>query len=189
MNSSNPSWQLLRTKFETLNPQAIRVAYDVYLEFESQFKTVEDYDRENATRIRRWDAFKEKEEFLYELLDAFTKQNVSTEQYTTLLWDSNGDQRTMLKVYKDYYKTVPMQNRPNPAFATTGWGGKGRKRATPKRAAPKWIQTARHVTVKGNRGKPDSTKVVFRNSATGELRVRKMVVRSDGTKRASYVKF
>jgi hypothetical protein len=50
-------------------------------------------------------------------------------------------------------------------------------------AAAKWISTKRTAIVKGTK-----KKTVYRNSKTGELRVRKMVVRPDGTKRASYVK-
>jgi hypothetical protein len=54
----------------------------------------------------------------------------------------------------------------------------------------KWVRTARKVTVKGARGKPAAQKTVYRNSATGELRVRKLVARPpDGIRRASYVKF
>ena len=48
----------------------------------------------------------------------------------------------------------------------------------------KWVRTASKVAVKGG-----SLKTVYRNSNTGEQRVRKMVARPDGTKRATYVKF
>ena len=58
-----------------------------------------------------------------------------------------------------------------------------------KNKTSRWLPTQRKVSVKGARGKPATSKTVFRNSATGEFRVRKMVVRSDGSKRASYVKF
>jgi hypothetical protein len=58
-----------------------------------------------------------------------------------------------------------------------------------KNKTARWLPTKRKVSVKGARGKPASSKTVYRNSATGELRVRKMVARSDGSKRASYVKF
>jgi hypothetical protein len=61
--------------------------------------------------------------------------------------------------------------------------------AVKKSQKPKWIKTDRKVTVKGGRGKPAAKKTVYRNAANGELRVCKMVARSDGSKRASYVKF
>ena len=69
---------------------------------------------------------------------------------------------------------------------------KGAKPAKPKNATTAkktWERTDRKVTVKGGRGKPCSKKTVYRCSKTGELRVRKMVARPDGTKRATYVKF
>ena len=56
-------------------------------------------------------------------------------------------------------------------------------------AAPKWIKTARKATVSGGRGKPAVIKTVYRNSETGEHRVRKMATRRDGTQRVTYVKF
>ena len=62
----------------------------------------------------------------------------------------------------------------------------GKKKASSSVAT--WKRTARKVTIKKARG-PDVTKTVYRNSATGELRVRKLVSRSDGSKRVSYVSF
>jgi hypothetical protein len=53
----------------------------------------------------------------------------------------------------------------------------------------KWVRTARKATINGKRGKPAVKKTVYCNSATGEMRVRKMVPRRDGTVRATYVKF
>jgi hypothetical protein len=47
----------------------------------------------------------------------------------------------------------------------------------------KWTRTSRKVDVK------HVTKTVYRNSKTGELRVRKLVARPDGSRRVSYVKF
>ena len=52
-----------------------------------------------------------------------------------------------------------------------------------KNTKPKWINTKRTTTVKSVK------KTVYRNSVTGELRVRKMVPRSDGRIRATYVKY
>jgi hypothetical protein len=65
---------------------------------------------------------------------------------------------------------------------------KKKKPAAKKTTAATWKRTARKVTIKKARG-PDVTKTVYRNSATGELRVRKLVSRSDGSKRVSYVSF
>ena len=58
-----------------------------------------------------------------------------------------------------------------------------------KRKTARWERTKRTANVKCGRGKPMTTKTVYRNTMTGELRVRKMVASKDGTKRASYVKF
>ena len=74
----------------------------------------------------------------------------------------------------------------------TWQGGKPRRPSTaPKKATttPKWIKTARKATVSGGRGKPPVKKTVYRNSKTGEQRVRKMATRPDGSKRVAYVKF
>ena len=74
-------------------------------------------------------------------------------------------------------------------------GGKPRKLSKRGRASKpaatkaKWVRTARKATVKGGRGKPATQKTVYRNSTTGELRVRKLVARPDGTRRVSYIKF
>ena len=77
---------------------------------------------------------------------------------------------------------------PNASFLT--WNNSpvvgGKRRAS---NSVKWAKTGRKAMVKGGKGKPPTSKTVFRNSSTGELRVRKMVVRQDGTKRATYVKF
>jgi hypothetical protein len=55
-----------------------------------------------------------------------------------------------------------------------------------KPASSKWVSTGRKATVVTNR-KP-TQRTVYRNSSTGELRVRKMVVRPDGTRKVTYVK-
>ena len=70
--------------------------------------------------------------------------------------------------------------------ATTFAGG---GKHTSKRPVSKWVSTGRKVSIKAGRGKPAALKTVYRNSKTGEQRVRKMVARPDGSKRASYVKF
>jgi hypothetical protein len=64
----------------------------------------------------------------------------------------------------------------------------GNKKKTPAKTA-KWTRTGRKVTVQGSRGKPSTVKTVYRNTTTGEQRVRKMVARPDGSRRVSYVKF
>jgi hypothetical protein len=61
------------------------------------------------------------------------------------------------------------------------------KKTTKKAATCKWMLTSRTVTTTIQ--KQQKTRAVYRNTATGELRVRKMVTRPDGTKRASYIKF
>jgi hypothetical protein len=70
-------------------------------------------------------------------------------------------------------------------------GGAATKKWGIKRAAlpAKWVSTGDKASVKAGRGKPASLKTVYRNTASGELRVRKMVARPDGNKRVSYVKF
>jgi hypothetical protein len=69
--------------------------------------------------------------------------------------------------------------------AVGGRGGGGSN----KRAKGKWTRTTRKARVKIVGSSSFATKTVYRNTATGELRVRKMVARPDGTKRASYAKF
>lgn len=75
-------------------------------------------------------------------------------------------------------------------------GGRHRQRnafaANKKKAgACKWVSTGKTVTISAPRNKGRAAKkTVYRNTSTGEFRVRKMVAsRSDGTKRVSYVKF
>lgn len=65
-------------------------------------------------------------------------------------------------------------------------GGKSQK----KDLKCTWTRTTRKVQVKSGRGKDATTtiKTVYKNSKTGEHRVRKMVTR-DGKKNAIYVKF
>ena len=69
--------------------------------------------------------------------------------------------------------------------APDGEGGGSRKSST----TAKWVCTARKVSVKSGKGKPMTHKTVYRNSNTGELRVRKITVHPGGSRRISYVKF
>jgi len=61
---------------------------------------------------------------------------------------------------------------------------------TKSKLHPKWQRTTRKVHVTEGRGKKAKTveKTVYKNSKTGELRVRKMVTRN-GERKATYVKF
>ena len=68
-----------------------------------------------------------------------------------------------------------------PLKASTGGSSKHTKRSS---IAAKWVRTTRKVAVKGG-----SRKTIYRNGNTGEQRVRKMVAKPDGSKRATYVKF
>ena len=79
------------------------------------------------------------------------------------------------------------KQKENAAFLT--WAGKSDGRGGGNRGGVKWVKTGRKAMVKGGRGKPPTSKTVYRNSMTGESRVRKMVARPDGTKRATYVSF
>jgi hypothetical protein len=72
-------------------------------------------------------------------------------------------------------------------YATRTWGG-GHAINT-RATTSKWVSTGDKASVKDGRGKPASLKTVYRNTASGELRVRKMVARPGGNKRVSYVKF
>ena len=58
-----------------------------------------------------------------------------------------------------------------------------------KQASSKWVSTGRKATVVTKR-KPLSTaqRTLYRNNSTGELRVRKMAARPDGTRKVTYVK-
>jgi hypothetical protein len=49
----------------------------------------------------------------------------------------------------------------------------------------KWVSTKRIVAT----GRAGTKKTVYRNSSTGDVRVRKLVSRPDGSKRYAYVKF
>jgi hypothetical protein len=77
----------------------------------------------------------------------------------------------------------------NPNERRHGGGARREGKKGKVHVVAKWVSTGRNVTIKATRTKPSSTKRVFRNSATGELRVRKMAVRPDGSRRATYVRF
>jgi hypothetical protein len=67
----------------------------------------------------------------------------------------------------------------------TAKGGAKKQRKSSKRPATKWTRTTKKVTVTSRDGKK-TQKTLYRNAATGELRVRKMVTRA-GKKVAAYV--
>ena len=50
----------------------------------------------------------------------------------------------------------------------------------------KWLATGRKVTI-AKRGKPPCKKTLYKNSVTGELRVRKCRTAKDGTRKYVYV--
>ena len=78
-----------------------------------------------------------------------------------------------------------------PALGTVTWNFPGGSRGKGRGKGGKWERTAQKVVIKKTGGGKAGTakKTVYRNRKTGELRVRKMVARSDGKKRASYFKF
>ena len=106
--------------------------------------------------------FRHMVQFLFDEIRESEKLQTQKQQQQFLTWSSDGNARA--------------QANPNA-------GGSA------KTNNARWLPTQRKVSVKGARGKPAASKTVYRNSATGELRVRKMVARSNGSKRASYVKF
>lgn len=69
------------------------------------------------------------------------------------------------------------------------WGGGGRQTRRKTTAAAKWTRTGQKVTLT-RRGKPACTKTVYKDSKTGELRVRKCVTSAkDGSRKYIYVKW
>jgi hypothetical protein len=72
--------------------------------------------------------------------------------------------------------TIPGEKGETKIRMSSSGGNGGRKKQT-------WISTKRTTTVKSVK------KTVYRNTTTGELRVRKMVSKPDGRLRATYVKF
>ncbi len=68
-----------------------------------------------------------------------------------------------------------------------------RAEAPRHKAPPKWVSTGLKASIKRPRsassGPASSLKTVFKNSVTGELRVRKATVAKDGSRKFSYVKF
>jgi serine/threonine protein kinase len=67
------------------------------------------------------------------------------------------------------------------------------KRERAKNAPAKWVSTGLKASVKrphsASSGPASSLKTVFKNSVTGELRVRKATVAKNGSRKFSYVKF
>jgi hypothetical protein len=76
----------------------------------------------------------------------------------------------------------------NLAQTNAAAAGGARKSSSAAKSAAKWVRTARKVSVKNGTGKPVTLKTVYRNSKTGDLRVRK-ITRQGGTHRVSYIKF
>ena len=77
-------------------------------------------------------------------------------------------------------------------FAQAAGGGKRKsstkkKKMVVKRAVTRWTSTGRTTTV--HQKGVSVSKTVYRSSTTGELRVKKMVARTGGGVRATYVKF
>jgi hypothetical protein len=68
-----------------------------------------------------------------------------------------------------------------------------RAEAPRHKAPPKWVSTGLKASIKRPRsassGPASSLKTIFKNSVTGELRVRKATVSKDGSRKFSYVKF
>jgi hypothetical protein len=65
----------------------------------------------------------------------------------------------------------------------TSMKGGSHKKASKRVAKETWVNTHRTVQTKSG-----AKKTLYRNSTTGELRVRKMTARRDGTRKVSYVK-
>ena len=70
-----------------------------------------------------------------------------------------------------------------PFLSFGGGGGKGGRKKVSARSH-QWVTTGRKVAAAGGR-----QKVVFRNTLSGELRVRRLATRPDGSKHVTYVKF
>jgi mannose/fructose-specific phosphotransferase system component IIA len=124
------------------------------------------------------------------------KKTLNTSEYVIWLPDPGSGRWRQHGAYGDWkkplYKTFfPLAWIPLPRKAAQGGGGirkpsmKTMKKTHGKNPACKWIRTTRKVHVK----KSSDTRTVYRNMATGELRIRKMVARPDGTRRVSYIKF
>ena len=87
---------------------------------------------------------------------------------------SSDDYRPKFVNYVNRYIKVPLR------------GGRGGSKVVAKSKPSKWVSTGRKVTL---RGKPPREKTVYRNTASGELRVRNVTTAVNGTRRYSYVKF
>ncbi len=58
-----------------------------------------------------------------------------------------------------------------------------------KKGAARWQATARKVKIVAKKGNKATKRTVYKNSVSGELRVRKATVARDGTRKYVYVKF
>ena len=138
----------------------------------------------------------------YTLNDTTNKHNPSAYVYLTLhdriLWDTYDERVIHYESRKKRFwgsvgewavvnkPSTPIPDRPFMTLAaTTGGSAKkvaaGKERTKGKVADTKgeWVSTGRKA---GN-------KTVYRNTLTGELRVRKMATRPDGSRHVKYVKF
>ena len=81
-------------------------------------------------------------------------------------------------------------SKPNPLPALIGGKRKPLGNRNKKKNAARWQATARKVKIAAKKkGKAATERTVYKNSVSGELRIRKATVAKDGTRKYVYVKF
>ena len=171
-------YQTFTQALKKKNPPTVRIAYQRYMAARQQFDRLSE---QNEKYEEYRDIFAKYADEYEDALIEFGKQNLSADMIYHMEQVMLKDDNPIIEsLYEAFYRNN--KTKVNASMLSQPFVG-GAK------TAPSWVRTARKVTINGKRGKPATKKTVYRNNNTGDVRVRKMVPRPDGTMRATYVKF